>query len=63
MHFRDKIRCFVKSRRGGIFDEAMLLGAKGLILILILAALSISIISILDRFSSYLQSLASELPS
>ena len=51
-----------KGRLGGIFDEAMLLGAKGLILIIIIAGFAVSVLSVISKFTTLLETITQELP-
>lgn len=51
-----------KNRKGGIFDEAWLLAVKGLILIIIISQFVISILSNLDKLTSYIDSLTDSTP-
>ncbi len=51
-----------KDKLGGIFDEAMLLGAKGLILIIIIAGFAVSVLSVISKFTSLIETLTQELP-
>ncbi|MFV2014898.1 MAG: hypothetical protein ACC656_05700 [Candidatus Heimdallarchaeota archaeon] len=53
---------FLASKRGGIFDEAMLLGAKGIILVIILSGFIISIISIISNFTAFLDKISNTIP-
>ena len=56
------IKFFLKSKRGGIFDEAMLLGAKGIILVIILSGFIVSILSIITNFTDFLEQISNTIP-
>ncbi|MHA2251047.1 MAG: hypothetical protein ACXAD7_11845 [Candidatus Kariarchaeaceae archaeon] len=47
---------------GGIFDEAMLLGAKGLILIIIISGFAVTVLSVISKFTGLLDVISQELP-
>lgn len=57
-----KFQIFLKSKRGGIFDEAMLLGAKGIILVIILSGFIVSILSIIGNFTDFLDKISNTIP-
>ncbi|OLS25707.1 MAG: hypothetical protein HeimC2_17610 [Candidatus Heimdallarchaeota archaeon LC_2] len=57
-----KLQLFLKSKRGGIFDEAMLLGAKGIILVIILSGFIVSILSIITNFTDFLEKISNTIP-
>ncbi len=57
-----KLQFFLKSKRGGIFDEAMLLGAKGIILVIILSGFIVSILSIIGNFTDFLDKISNTIP-
>lgn len=59
-HWRSRIK--EKDRMGGIFDEAMLLGAKGLILIIIIAGFAVSVLSVISKFTALIETITQELP-
>ncbi len=51
-----------RKKTGGIFDEAMLLGAKGLILIIIITGFAITVLSVISKFSGLMEIITQELP-
>jgi hypothetical protein len=57
-----KIKQILFSKRGGIFDEAMLLGAKGIILVIILSGFIVSILSIISNFTTFLDKISNTIP-
>ncbi len=59
---RWRLRIKEKNKLGGIFDEAMLLGAKGLILIIIIAGFAVSVLSVISKFTALIETITQELP-
>ena len=63
MEIKKYLKLWRKSKRGSIFDEALLLGAKGLLLLIIIAGFSIAIIPIIDKITAALQNLSNTVPN